>query len=160
MNLLFFRLIAATAILIFFAMPSSAEPEDDSDFSMRITDVRMLTLDRNTVSFEPGITEILEGWSKHELVNTHVSANVPWVYTINGTKETWEGPWEKPVTDIYWKYGGMEYASLTISPAIVATGGPCNNQAYPIHFKIKLDIGQDIPGEYFYSYILFELTAP
>ena len=154
------QLIIAIVILLVFCPSAYADPVDDSGFGMSVPGVRSLTLEQDNLQFEPDILQFLDGWTHQEVLIARVNANVDWVLTIRGSDELWEGPWEKPVTDIYWKYGGGEYASLDTQSAYVASGGPTNQQAYPIHFKIKLDLEWDVPGEYYYEYVIFELSAP
>jgi hypothetical protein len=110
--------------------------------------------------FTPVLSELLAGWTTPQDLNTTVSTNVDWVLTIMGSQSNWTGPWLKPVGDIYWKYGAGDYAALTTLSANVTTGGPVEGGSYPISIKIALDLVTDVPGEYSYTYIVIELTAP
>jgi len=164
--------ILAIAIMLFCIPAAYAEPEDESDFTMSVPGVRSLTIDPDSLRFDPDLDQITRGYTDEEVVIATVSANVGWVLTITGSAQVWEGPWQKPVGDIYWKYGGGEagsigtdsgvagYQSLTTLSAVVVSGGPCNQHTYPISFGVKLDIEKDVPGEYYYAYIVFELTTP
>lgn len=154
------QLIIAVVILLVLCPAAYAEPEDDSAFSMGIPGVRSLTLEQENIQFEPDAIQMLDGWTHQEVLIALVNANVNWVLTVRGIKELWEGPWQKPVSDIYWKYGGGDYESLGTQSAHVASGGPCNPATYPIYFKIMLDLESDVPGVYYYAYIVFELSAP
>ena len=154
------NLIIAVVILLVFCPAAHAEPEDDSVFSMGVPGVRSLTLEQDNIQFAPDTLQMLDGWTHHEVLIARVNANVGWVLTVRGSEELWDGPWQKPVSDICWSYGGADYESLRMQSAYVASGGPCNQQTYPIYFKIMLDLVSDIPGEYYYAYIVFELSAP
>ena len=154
------QLIIAVVILLVFCPSVHAEPEDESGFGMSVPGVRMLTLEQENIEFDPDILQFLDGWTHQEVLIARVNANVTWVLTVRGSDDLWEGPWDKPVTDIYWKYGGGEYASLGMQSAYVASGGPCNQLTYPIHFKVKLDLAFDVPGDYHYEVVIFELSSP
>ena len=151
-----------TPILIFLlAVPWAwADVEDESDTSMTVPGVRSLTLDQQSLHFEPTIEEMINGWTQQKPIIARVSANVGWVLTVRGSSELWEAPWSKPVTDLYWKYDGGEYAPLTTDVVEIVSGGPCNQHTFPVHFMVKLDLEKDVPGEYYYNYIVFELAAP
>lgn len=154
------QLFFSVVILFAFCPAVLADPVDDSGFSMGVPGIRSLTLDQNNIHFEPDIRQMVDGWTHQEVLIARVNANVDWVLTVRGSDDLWDGPWEKPVTDIYWKYGGGEYASLDMQSMYVASGGPTNHQAYPIHFKVKLDLALDVPGDYYYEYVIFELSSP
>lgn len=137
-----------------------AAPEDEGDFSMSVPGVRMLTLDRRSLEFSPGGPEFEAGFSEHKVVVASVSANAEWLLVISGTSETWQGPWAKPVGDIQWRYGGGQYAALSRNEASVVSGGAQNQRSYPVHFRIKLGWENDVPGDYRYEFVLFQLTTP
>jgi hypothetical protein len=154
-------LLPAIIILLLWSPAARSGPEDDSDLSMSVPGVRLLTLERDTISFEPGILEMVDGWSNEEVLTARVSANVDWVLTIKGSEALWEAPWDKPVSDIYWSYGGGEYVPLSSTQsAQVVAGGLSKEAAYPIKLKVMLDLEKDVPGKYYYSYLVVELTAP
>jgi hypothetical protein len=154
------QLTAVAAVFFLVCTAAWASPEDESDFFMTCPGVRMLTLDPDTLNFQPGLDQILAGWTQDDVIVAKASANVTWVLTIRGSAEAWEGPWDKPVSDIWWKYDGGQYQPLSTSVTEIVSGGPVNQHAYPVHFKVKLDIEKDVPGDYYYSYIIFELASP
>jgi len=151
-----------TPILIFLLSVSIAwaDSEDDSDASMTVPGVRSLTLEQQSLHFEPTLTQMIDGWTQQKPIIARVSANVGWVLTVHGSSDLWDAPWDKPVTDLYWRYASGEYAPLTTDMVEVVSGGPCNQLTYPIHFMVKLDLADDVPGDYYYEYIVFELAAP
>ena len=144
-------LLAATAF---------ASPEDTPDMSLSVPGVRMITLDKHSLDFIAGGGDFDRGWTETKEITARIGSNVNWVLMISGTGDSWDGPWAKPVSDIFWKYGSGEFHALSTGGASVTSGGPVNNLSVPIHFKIKLALDKDIPGEYRYEYILMELTAP
>jgi hypothetical protein len=153
--------IIAVAIVLLWSPAARSGPEDDSDFSVSVPGVRLLTLERDSIRFEADILQIVDGWTNEEMLVARVSANVDWVLTVRGSEELWEGPWQKPVSDIYWSYGGGEYRPLSSTEsAQVVAGGLSKEAGYPIELKVKLDLEKDVPGEYYYSYLVVELTAP
>ena len=154
------QLIISFVILLLLCPAAHAVPEDDSGFGMDVPGVRSLTLDDESLYMEPGIIEMLDGFTDPEVITASVCANVTWVLTIRGSDELWDGPWDKPITDIYWNYNGGDYVPLGMDSAYIVSGGPCNQVEYPINFKVKLDMEYDLPGEYYYEYIVFELSAP
>ncbi len=137
-----------------------AAPDDEGDFSMSVPGVRMLTLDRRSLEFSPGGPELEAGFSEHKVVVASISANAEWMLVVSGSAAAWQGPWAKPVEDIQWRYGGGQYASLTMNEASVVSGGAQSKRSYPVHFRIKLDWENDVPGEYRYEYVMFQLTTP
>jgi hypothetical protein len=150
--------VAAALLLI---LPSSVRAEDDqSDFSMTVPGVKAITIESGTLIFAPDLTQLLDGWTTVEILDATVSANEDWLLTIRGSLDNWTGPWLKPVGDIYWKYGAGDYAPLTTSSVDVTTGGPVNSGSYSLDFKIALDLETDTPGNYSYTYVTIELTAP
>jgi hypothetical protein len=165
-------IIIAIAVMLLCIPAAYADREDDSDFTMSVPGIRSLTIEPDSLRFEPDLNQMERGYTNQELVTARVSSNVSWVLTIRGSVEVWEGPWQKPVGDICWKYGaegavsvateagGAGYRSLTTQQAVVVSGGPCNQRTYPIHIRINLDMEKDKPGEYYYAYVVFELTTP
>jgi len=153
-------LIPAIIILLLCCPAAYAGEDDDSDLSMRVPDVRLVNVEPGSINFAPDMTDMINGWTKTEEITAVVSANTNWVLTIKGSEEYWEGPWQKPVSDIYWNLAGGEYQPLTTQSTEVASGGKCNGSGYPIHMKVELDLSQDAPGEYYYYVIIFELTSP
>lgn len=151
-------ILGATFLLL--AAVAHADTVDESGVSIIISEVRSLVLDSESVSLAPGVTELLAGWTEERYWNATVSSNADWVLTIRGTEATWEGPWPKPVGDIWWENGGGEYVPLDTEPVEVCRGGPADHEAYSIHCRIALDPERDIPGDYFYANIVFELTTP
>jgi len=154
------KILLALFILLVFSPAAYATADDDSDMSMRVPDVRLVNVDVGTISFEPDINDFIDGWTQKKTITAVVSANTNWVLTIRGSEEYWEGPWEKPVTDIYWALAGGEYQPLTTTATPVAAGGLSNRSGYPVHIKVKLDTSMDAPGEYYYYVIMFELASP
>jgi hypothetical protein len=156
-----FTLILATLIIMLFCCPISfAAQDDDSDMHMRIPEVRLVNVDPNSIDFEPDLTDMVDGWTKIQEVTATVSANTNWVLMVQGSSDFWEGPYQKPISDIWWNLAGGEYSSLTTSSVPVVSSGKCNRSGYPIHIKIALDLAKDEPGEYHYYNIVFTLTAP
>lgn len=146
----------------FFLLCTAANADEaaESDYSMEVIAVRLLTLDRESLQFFPKAREMIDGFTHQQVLHVEVSANVGWVLTVSGTAGNWRGPWDKPVEDVYWKYGEGGYTALSTSPAEVSSAGPANQRTLPIHIKIKLDIEEDVPGQYFYEYVIFELVEP
>lgn len=129
-NTILVHLIIAVAVLIICSPAAYADPEDESNTSITITGVRSLTLEQDSLHYEPNISQMLNGWTQQQVLIARVSANVNWALNIRGSDEYWEGPWDKPVSDIYWKYGGGGYEPLWTQPAEVASGGPNGFDAY------------------------------
>ena len=156
--ILIFLAVFAGGLLL---LPLTVWAENDqSAFSMSVPTVSSVTAGSGTMIFTPDLAQILAGETTPQDLDVTVSTNVDWELTITGSQATWTGPWSKPVGDILWKYGAGDYAALTTSSASVATGGPVEDGSYPISIKIALDLVTDIPGEYSYTYIVIELTAP
>lgn len=153
-------LAIAVAWLLLHPHAAMADSNDQSAFSMSVPSIRSVSAGTGTMIFTPDLTQILAGWTTSQDLATTVSSNVDWVLTISGSQSNWTGPWSKPVGDIYWKYGAGDYAALTILQATVTSGGPVEEGDYPISLKVALDLVTDEPGEYSYSYIVIELTAP
>lgn len=156
----FAQLVLAGFFLLAVPLPSLAVRESESDFSIVISEVRSLTLDAESIYLDPAASELIAGWTEERSWNATVCANVDWVLSIRGTDPTWEGPWPKPVGDIYWSYDGSEFVPLDTLPVEVCVDGPVDHKSYPITFRIALDPLEDVPGEYRYGYIVLELTAP
>lgn len=154
------QIILTTAFLLVFTEAAHADMVYESGFSITISEVRSLTLDSDTVNLTPDATSVLTGWMEEQTWEVNVWANVDWVLRIRGTSSTWEGPWPKPVGDIYCAYAGSEYVPLDTAPVEIYRGGPADHESYPINFRIALDPLLDIPGEYYYSYIVLELESP
>lgn len=154
------RIILTTAFLLVFTEAAHADIVYESGFSITITEVRSLTLDSDNALLNPGATAVLSGWMTEKTWDVNICANVDWVLKIRGTSSTWEGPWPKPVGDIYCAYAGSEYMPLDTAPIEIYRGGPADHESYPINFRIALDPLLDIPGDYYYSYIVFELESP
>ena len=152
-------LIPALVILL-LCSPTYAKSDDDSDFSLRCPAMHMVTVEPDSLSFQPDMAALAAGWTETKQLTAWVSANVPWKLTIKGSVASWAGPYPKPVSDIYWSYGPGAYVPLTTSSATVATGGLANRQPYPINIKVKMDLSKDLPGDYQYYYIVVELSTP
>ncbi len=153
--------IAAACLFFIFAVPAvHADSEDVSGLTVSIGEVRTITLESGSFNFSPDINELLDGRTEHQSWDAIVSANVGWVLTIRGAEDTWDGPWDKPVSDILWEYDGGGYMPLDTEPQIVCSGGPSNREPYPIGITVQLDFEKDIPGDYHYGYIVLELSAP
>ena len=153
-------LIAAAMWLMLHPYPLRAESNDQSNFSMTVPEVRSVTAGSAMMVFTPDLTQILNGETTPQNLDTTVSTNVDWVLTIRGSQSNWTGPWSKPVGDIFWKYGAGDYTALTTLSADVTSGEAVDGGSYPISIKIALDLVADEPGEYSYQYIVIELTAP
>lgn len=154
------RVAIASAVFLLLASAVPAASEDNSGFTISIPAVRYLDLENQSINFVPEPQMFLTGWSEELQAMAKVSSNVDWVLTIKGTEGFWEGPWSKPVSDIVWKYGAGEFNSLSMEPVEISSGGPASGQEYPVDFKIKLDLANDLPGDYVYTYVIFELSAP
>jgi hypothetical protein len=155
------KLLLPVIIILLLLCPASyADREDESDFSMRCPEVRYLTLEPDSLDFESSMANMVEGWTSTKVLTARVFANVQWVMKIKGTSGTWEGPYAKPISDIYWSYGTGTPVPLTTDSATVVSGGCCFNEPFPIDIKVKLDMTRDVPGDYYYTYILVELSAP
>ncbi len=157
-----FIIILITVFLstLVITSPVSADSEDITGFTMTVTEVRSLEISASSAFFVPGVRELLDGESSPQTWVASVSANVDWVLTIRGAESFWEGPWDKPVSDILWEYDGSGWLALSTEPVEIRSGGPSNQEAYPISVKVNLDIEQDIPGEYYYGYVVLELSSP
>ena len=158
--LILMQLMAGVVILLLCCTAVSAAPKDESDFSMGVPEVRLVNVEPGSIHFDPDIGEMLDGWTHVKDITAVVSANANWVLTIKGSEEYWEGPYDKPVSDIYWNLAGGEYKPLSTQSTPVVSGGLSKRCGYPVHIKIKLDLSKDQPGDYNYYYIIFELTAP
>jgi hypothetical protein len=152
-------LIPALVILVLCG-PAYAGSDDNSDFSLRCPAMRMVTVEPDSLSFESDMGQFVAGWTEPKEITAWVSANVPWVLSIKGSQESWEGPYPKPVSDISWSYGPGAYVPLSTSSATVVAGELTNRQPYPINIKVKLDLSKDFPGDYHYYNIVVELSEP
>jgi hypothetical protein len=154
------QLILAGIILPALATPSHAARDTQSGFSLVVSEVRSLSIDSGSSYLSPGAAEILAGWTQEHSTDITISSNTEWVLSIRGASPTWDGPWAKPVGDVYWSCNGSDYMPLSTDPAQVCLGGPSDHRPYPINFKVHLDPLKDIPGDYRYTSIVLELTAP
>lgn len=154
------QFIIASTFLLVFTDSAYADSEFESSFSFIITEVRSLTLDSEGSVITPDATAVLTGWTEEHAWEVTIHANIEWVLSIRGTDGVWEGPWPKPVGDIYVACDGGEYVPLDIEPVEVCMGGPVDNELYPIRFRIAFDPLKDIPGDYYYNYIVFEIESP
>ena len=147
------------ALLLIFPAGVGAE-EDQSGFSMSIPGVKSITIESGTLIFAPDLPQLLAGWTTVETLDATVSGNEDWFLAIRGSQAGWTGPWLKPVGDIYWSYGAGDYTALTTSSEDVTSGAPVADGSVQIDFKIALDLGDDKPGNYSYTYVVLELTTP
>lgn len=148
------------AVFLMLVLPAYGGTDDGSGFTMSVTGIRYLTLENGSVAFTPEPEQMINGWTTEEQSVVWVSANVPWVLTIRGSEDYWEGPWAKPVSDIYWRYGTSEFIPLGTTSETIAIDGPVSSEQFLIDLKIKLDMENDLPGDYTYSYVVFEISAP
>ncbi len=137
-----------------------ADTEESSSFSFIIPEIRMLSLETGTSVCLADTNALLTGWTEVQTWDIVVSSNVDWVLTVRGTQSAWEGPWPKPVSDIWWACDSGDFVPLDTAPLEGCSGGPSDHESHPVHFRIAMDMLQDIPGDYFYGYIVFELAAP
>jgi hypothetical protein len=159
-NLTAMSILVAVFILLVCSVAANAEAEDDSDVSMRIPDVRLVEVNPGYLEYYPSLNDMTNGWTETKQVTAVVSANADWVLTIKGSSESWEGPYAKPISDIYWNYGGGDYVPLSTQGAMIAVGGLSNGTGYDVSFRIKLDLSRDLPGDYHYYYVVFEMLEP
>jgi len=152
--------LLAILFVLIFNLPAHADTIYDTGFTIVVSEVRSLTLDAENAALTPGGFELISGWTQEQTWDIDVSANCDWVLQIRGTDPTWDGPWPKPVGDIFFSCNGTDYMPLATTPSEVVYGGPSNRESYPVNFKVALDPLLDIPGEYFYGYIVFELETP
>jgi hypothetical protein len=154
------HLIPAVIVLLLCCAAAYATQEGDSDLSMQVPDVYLLDVEPGSIDFQPDLGNVLEGWTEAKEVTAIVSANADWVLMIKGNQEFWEGPYQKPVSDIYWNLAGGDFQPLSTQSVLVVSGGLSDAVGYPIHIKVKLDITKDIPGNYHFYYVVIELMAP
>lgn len=152
--------IAALLLLLFLSPQAAAQSDGDSHFSMPVPEIRVLELDTELTFIAPGVAEVLAGRTTEQTWNTVVSSNTDWVLTIRGTEEYWDGPWQKPVSDILCRFDDSEFITLDTEPVEICSGGRVDHAEYPVEFSISLNLLNDIPGEYFYGYVVFELASP
>jgi hypothetical protein len=153
-------MILAGALLTVLAEPARAARDTESGFSIVVSEVRSITFNAESTFLTPTATELIRGWTQERMWDIEVSANAEWVLQVRGTESAWDGPWLKPVGDIYWSYEGSEYLPLDTTPVEVCMGGPADHKPCPVTFKVALDPLEDIPGEYRYRTIVFELSEP
>ena len=151
--------ICCMSVLPINAIPAWAEANHQTDFSIIVGEVRTVSVDRENLDLIPVAAELIAGWTRVGTLNITVSANVEWALSIRGSEPFWEAPWNKPVGDIFWSYNGSEYFPLDVIATEVLTGGPSDNEIYPLNFKISLDPLEDIPGDYYYPEIIIEVTS-
>jgi len=149
----------AVVIYLLYTGVAYADSESNSGISIVISDVKVLSVDADSLTLSPAAPEVLSGWTEQQTWNVTICANVEWALTIRGTAPTWDGPWLKPVGDIFFSSGGSDFAPVETESTRVCTGGPSDNEVRPINFKIALDPLKDIPGEYFYGYIVLEFET-
>jgi len=154
-----FILVAAFFLLV-WCPAVNAEADDGSDMSMRIPDVRLIEVDPDYIEFDPSLNDMVSGWTETRTITATVSANADWVLTIKGGSETWDGPYMKPVSDIYWNLAGGDYVALGTQNSMITAGGLSNGTGYDISFRIQLDLSRDLPGDYHYYDVIFELLEP
>jgi hypothetical protein len=148
------------ALMLAFPCAAVAQRDYESGFSIVISEVRLLTVETESAFIAPDAGEVLSGWTGEQTLGVTVSANTEWVLWIRGTEPAWDGPWSKPIGDIHWSCGESEYVPLDTMPAEVCAGGMSDHEPYQINFKIALDPLKDVPGDYYYTYIVIELTSP
>jgi hypothetical protein len=160
LSIVFLYLSFGSIAFLASANISFANQENDANLSAIIPELQSLSINSNLEFFTPGSAELITGVSRVNLIEVTVSSNTDWVLCIRGSDETWEGPWAKPLSDISWSFDGGEFIPLKTTLADVCMGGSADHQLCPISFKIILDPLKDIPGEYRYPSIIFELSAP
>lgn len=154
------QLLIALLIVLLLCPKSIAQSDDQSRFVIPVGEVRVLELDTEITFFAPGVAEVLAGRTAEQTWNMVVSSNTDWILTIRGSDEYWDGPWQKPVSDILWRHEMADFIPLSTEPAVVSSGGMADHVAYPIEFSISLNMLNDIPGDYFYGYVVFEFASP
>jgi hypothetical protein len=153
-------LIFTAAIFLFLTPAIQADSDSDSGFTMTVDEVRLLSLDQDSVYLTPDVKALMDGKTESVDLTANVWSNAYWALTIRGSESEWEGPWPKPVGDILWRNGpNGEFTPLDTEPVTIAEGGPVNNEAFDLTFSVKLDMAKDVPGEYSYSSVILELTA-
>lgn len=159
-NLTVSFILAAAFILLACCPAVNAQENDGSDMSMRIPDVRLIEVDPDYIEFDPSLNDMVNGWTETKTITATVSANADWVLTIKGGSETWEGPYMKPVSDIFWNLAGGDYMALATQASLITAGGLSNGTGFDISFRIQLDLSRDLPGDYHYYDVIFELQEP
>ena len=150
----------ACVVLLALATPIYAAEDSQSGFTIIVSEVRSITIDSSSADFSPGAMELISGWTRESSSNLIISSNTEWVLSIRGTSPTWDGPWLKPVGDIFWSYNGGKYVPLSVDSTEILHGGAADHRPYALNFKVHLDPLKDIPGEYRYQSIVLELTSP
>ena len=152
--------IFITTLLLVLPSPAQAEWEIESNFSIIISEVRVFELGCENVSPNPGATALLTGLTEQNPIDVTISTNVAWLLTIRGSDPFWEAPWQKPVSDMQFSYDGGEFQSIGLTAATVTGGEPADHEIYTVNLRASLDPLYDIPGEYSYNYIIFEIETP
>ena len=158
--LLLTQSLIALLLILLVCPEAAAQSDDQSRFAIPVGEVRVLELDTEITFFAPGVAEVLAGRTTEQTWNMVVSSNTDWVLTIRGTDEYWDGPWQKPVSDIMYRYGTSDFIPLSTEPTVVSSGDRADHVTYPVDFSISLNMLKDIPGDYFYGYVVFELASP
>lgn len=148
------------ALLLLLPLAAFADDaEEEPEFEMEIGELRVLTLDRNELSFEPTVVELEGGETNPAVLTASIKSNIEWVLYVSGTAEEWDGPWDKPVSHILYSTGAG-YSPLSTGTAEIASGLATSGTDVDINFKVQLDMGVDVPGVYFYRSVRFELAGP
>jgi hypothetical protein len=155
-----FGIVSTTffVLILAFASATLAKNADDSGYTIIVTDISMVSIDSTQVTLSPDTYEWLNGWTSEQTWRVVCSSNANCVLTVRGLDETWDAPWSKPVSEIFWSYGGSEFQPLSTQPTEVCAVGPSDHVVFPIQYKVALDILKDIPGDYFYKGIIFEIS--
>jgi len=151
-----------TALVILLACSPAvfAQADDDSNLSMQVPDVRLIKVEPAYLEFGPSMADMVNGWTETQQVTAYVSANADWMLMIKGASEVWEGPYQKPVSDIYWSLAGRDSNPLSTESSMIISGGLCRDSEYPINIQIMLDVSRDLPGNYHYYNVIFEMVEP
>jgi hypothetical protein len=147
-----------TLAFVTFISPTFAQNSDESDYTIIVTDISLVSIDSTQVTLAPDTYEWLNGWTNEQGWKVVCSSNEACVLTVRGLDETWDAPWPKPVGEIFWSYGGGEFQPLSTEPTEVCSIGPADHEVFTIQYKVALDILKDIPGEYFYTGVIFEIS--
>lgn len=123
-------------------------------------DFGALTMDDYDLGYKEALAaQIVTVWSNRD-----------WTLTVAADSDTWEGPWDKPASDLELKVASVskpgrvdEYASdyfgLSTSAQDVATGFPGGNIAFTMDFKVLVSWDNDVAGNYSLGFT-YTLTAP
>jgi len=102
------------------------------------------------------VTQLKHGHTTTQAVTVHMCTNVPWKILIRGTSEYFTHSANplvnKPVSDIQWCDGGLDFTSLKYNEddqvESSETSAPnCIDYHFDLHFKILLH-ACTAPGEY------------